>query len=408
MKLGSFLLAILVASACQKPPASTEKVDSSADGSGTNPGEGSEPGNGPESEDGADPVFDTNTPVLPASGAWELVNYAKDSNEGAEAVVLGGHFALFGSATYSTFMLVSASDLSFEITGDPLPPTGIPARVGHVMVAVGDKAVIWGGSNGSGTPHGDGVVFDLATRTFAKTSMTGAPPGRTNPVAVTDGSLIYVVGGFGPGHTKLPFGAWSYDPAADVWAEIVPATPIEGSVLHAVWNGSEIALFIREDYATKVRMLNPATGAVRDLAVPEENRFATMTSHRRIFASSGSKVAYVQDAYTQPRLSIFDIKSETWTTVAPPPGIDAKFNPSLGWVDDSLVVHAGCIKGSTPIRDVFRYEPDSKKWSSLPDLPTETRGQRAVLVSTEGTLLFAGGEYGSGCDAGRIAAYRFD
>jgi len=65
-------------------------------------------------------------------------------------------------------------------------------------VWTGSVYVIWGGSDNQGEPLGNGGIYDPSSRTWTRTTMTNAPPARSNHTAVWDGARMIVWGGSGP------------------------------------------------------------------------------------------------------------------------------------------------------------------------------------------------------------------
>jgi N-acetylneuraminic acid mutarotase len=118
------------------------------------------------------------------------------------------------------------------------PNTSPPACFGHTMVAIDNKAYVFGGVNYSLSeqqlndcyyPLGEQLFNDIwawnnAEAEWLEISQTNLPPARNSHTAVALGSKMYVL--FGQDSSGNFFeDMWSYDPNNNIWDEITPEGP---------------------------------------------------------------------------------------------------------------------------------------------------------------------------------------
>ena len=109
-------------------------------------------------------------------------------------------------------------------------------REQHTAVWTGSRMIVWGGDNDA-FPYAlnSGGTYDPSTNTWVPTAVGGAPPPRTNHVAVWTGDRMIVWGGYGD--LWLATGG-RYDPASDTWT---PTTTVGAPEAHeratVVWTG---------------------------------------------------------------------------------------------------------------------------------------------------------------------------
>jgi hypothetical protein len=123
-----------------------------------------------------------------------------------------------------------------------IAPNELPGRVDHTAVWTGSEMVLWGGTQGTQSPMGDGARYQPATDRWL--AMSRGPIERDDHAAVWTGTEMIIWGGnhVAEGSDKLNCGG-RYDPVADRW------TPLPGSGLtarddpRAVWTGSEVIVW---------------------------------------------------------------------------------------------------------------------------------------------------------------------
>lgn len=107
-----------------------------------------------------------------------------------------------------------------------LPPAPIGPRADHVLEAVGDDVVVWGGrwwgEPSKAGPLGDGAVYSLASRQWR--SMSSSPlSARSRASSVTVGRRVFIWSGFGGASNAYRGDGAMYDPEGDTWTTVAEA-----------------------------------------------------------------------------------------------------------------------------------------------------------------------------------------
>lgn len=104
----------------------------------------------------------------------------------------------------------------------PLPPAPLGGRANHVLEAVGDHVVAWGGSRwgdpGEAGPRDDGAVYHVGRAEWRPMSPSPLAP-RSWASATTVGDRVFIGGGRGGDSPSYVFDAALYDPVADAWTK---------------------------------------------------------------------------------------------------------------------------------------------------------------------------------------------
>ena len=116
------------------------------------------------------------------------------------------------------------------------------ARLGHSAIWTGFEMIVWGGSDGF--TLGDGAKYNPSTDSWTATPLTNAPSGRTNHTAVWTGSEMIVWGG----NYVLPVvytnTGGRYNPTTNSWADTSITNAPSGRSHHtAVWTGNEMIVW---------------------------------------------------------------------------------------------------------------------------------------------------------------------
>lgn len=115
------------------------------------------------------------------------------------------------------------------------------ARVSHSMIWTGQKAIIWGGSNG-GNFLGDGGAYDPIANTWQSLPGSQAPAARAEHAAIWNGGEMIIFGGDSAAGA-LATGA-AYDPVANRWRTLTNGGgPLARIAPTGVWTGSEFLVF---------------------------------------------------------------------------------------------------------------------------------------------------------------------
>jgi len=116
------------------------------------------------------------------------------------------------------------------------------ARLGHSAIWTGFEMIVWGGSDGF--TLGDGAKYNPSTDSWTATPLTNAPSGRANHTAVWTGSEMIVWGG----NYVLPVvytnTGGRYNPTTNSWADTSITNAPSGRSHHtAVWTGNEMIVW---------------------------------------------------------------------------------------------------------------------------------------------------------------------
>jgi len=116
------------------------------------------------------------------------------------------------------------------------------ARLGHSAIWTGFEMIVWGGSDGF--TFGDGAKYNPSTDSWTATPLTNAPSGRGNHTAVWTGSEMIVWGG----NYVLPVvytnTGGRYNPTTNSWADTSITNAPSGRSHHtAVWTGNEMIVW---------------------------------------------------------------------------------------------------------------------------------------------------------------------
>ncbi len=114
----------------------------------------------------------------------------------------------------------------------------------HIAVWTGSKMIVWGGIGG--TYLNTGGIYDPDTNFWTATSIAHAPSGRENPVGVWTGTRMIVWGGYSSeGITEYWYNTGGrYNPGNDSWAPTSTSrAPAGRTYTTAVWTGTEMIIW---------------------------------------------------------------------------------------------------------------------------------------------------------------------
>ncbi len=247
-----------------------------------------------------------------------------------------------------------------------------------------NKVLIWGGCSGGqscGDYLNDGVLLDPFTGESSRISMDGAPVGRLGAAAVTTNQYFVVWGGERGRNTQgsstevLGSGA-VYNIADDRWRSM---KPVPGSIL-----------------SPRIKHTAVWTGESEDPAVHNKVIFWGGCGEERVYSCLP----------THADGAIYDIDSDTWERIPPPPAgvLEGRSSHSAHWTGEHMVIFGG-LGESRYLNDGAAFHLKSRTWKSLSgsgSLP------RAGFLSawTGSMLLVAGGDEAPGRLQERAAHFR--
>jgi N-acetylneuraminic acid mutarotase len=220
-----------------------------------------------------------------------------------------------------------------------------------------------------------------------------APKAPIESGGATIGSTVYVAGGNEPGnlHTVLAFdarsGRWSEPTKLPVGLNHVAAAAHDGKLYLAggfLEGNEETNLFLEYD---------PATGKWSKLPPMKRARggAAAVTIGDELYVIDGGPQPYgVEDprpAYAL--LEVFDFRTGTWSTKTPPPvGVH---HVMAALLNGQIYLAGGRIDDETSSAAFVRYDPASDRWTRLGDLP-EGKISSLGLVAGGGRIVIFGGD----------------
>lgn len=251
----------------------------------------------------------------------------------------------------------------------------IPGFSLSTSVWTGTELIVWGraGNQIAGFDNRAGAAYDPTSdswRTIARSPLASAGQG-----GVWTGREMVVGPVVEPGAADAPavsvrFAA--YDPAADSWRLVGDPVPSGRAGGVVGWTGSEVILSVPDYSRVRFSLLDPGTGALRDL--PEVPNNADSQSRPfggtqlvglgdgRIAAASAANAGTVT-------VSVFTPSTGRWKT-APDHGIASADDRLLVWTGkEVLLVPTTPSGGSRPVPG-FAYDPVAGTWRDLAPAPS--------------------------------------
>ncbi len=234
------------------------------------------------------------------------------------------------------------------------------------------------------------------------------PERRTEVSATTDGTYIYLAGGFGPPEgaerASAPRTLWRYDPGSDQWTEL---TQIPEGVNHAPFQYHDGRLYILGGFREAgfepigtVRIYDLASGEWTEgspMPTPRgASGWAVLDGRIHVLGGNAAEDAQLDD---HPDIQVtgdrsvnvheaYDPASDSWTTLAPMP--TPRNHLGATSLDGRIYALLGRSDGDFTMTTHEVYDSDADAWSTGPAVPT---GRSGVAVVARGGGVFAfGGE----------------
>lgn len=240
-------------------------------------------------------------------------------------------------------------------------------------------------------------------------ALSPGPLMRTEVGAARIGDRVYVVGGFdSAGGTT---GAMArYDISDDSWVELRPL-PIEVNHPGVTALGGRVYLYGGnlqasgggEAKSSRLYRYDPRRDRWRRLADGPSARAALAFAGRRgkLYAAGG----HTTSDQTVRELAIYDLRRDRWRRGPRMP--TGRNHVGAAFLRGDLVVtggRPGAVNGG--LTTVEAYDPDSRRWRSLPELETARSGHATVAAG--GRLVAFGGEElgGSGTTIEQVESFR--
>jgi N-acetylneuraminic acid mutarotase len=232
------------------------------------------------------------------------------------------------------------------------------------------------------------------------------PEGRTEVSVTTDGSLIYLIGGFraeAGGSASAPHAMFAYDPPADRWTT---GKEIPGGVNHAGFVAVGGKLYIVGGFGENtfsptgaVRVYDPAARTWRDGAtmLTPRGALAVAVVNGKIHAIGGNAVGGASlppHEHGAPQADnsvgtheVYDPAADAWTRLAPMPTPRNHLGAAV--IAGKIHVVGGRVRGNMELTTHEIYDPAAGSWTAGPPVPTGRSGI-AVVAHRERVYVFGG------------------
>jgi N-acetylneuraminic acid mutarotase len=238
-------------------------------------------------------------------------------------------------------------------------------------------------------------------------SRAPVPEGRTEVSVTTDGSLVYLLGGFGIGEGRAPAApraVLAYDPSTDGWKV---AGELPEGVNHAGLVAAGGKLYVVGGFRDvtfaptgAVRIYDPSAGTWREGAPMPTPRGALALAlvQGKIHALGGTaeggadRAAHEHGARREDNSvathEVYDPATDTWSRRPPMPTPRNHLGAAV--LDGRIHVVGGRVGRDMELTVHEIYDPGTASWSAGPALPTGRSG--IAVVAFAGRLYVFGGE----------------
>ena len=314
-------------------------------------------------------------------------------------------FYLIEPVNHNEVFSSNANNTQSTISGESVWTNGpdLPSLISeHSAIILKEKIYIIGGEDFIEGGRTDIVrVFDITSNQWSIAPPLPIPLDHTG--VSTDGSKIYVVGGFTGRDMKVPSDRmFIYDPIQNNWQEGTPMPTARGALTADFING---VLYAVGGVGGVGSSRTPvATNEVYD---PMSNSWSETTPmptarHHHVSAVSNGQLyiiggrilgdgvkSEINEALTNLNDNEkFDPINKTWSIREQMPtkrsGVAAEVSPLSG----NIYVFGGqSLTGAYKITEI--YDTKANKWTSGPDMPTPRLGLEAIAINDE-IYLFGG------------------
>jgi N-acetylneuraminic acid mutarotase len=286
-------------------------------------------------------------------------------------------------------------------------------RSGHTAVWTGTEMVVWGGA-GQNFPSGTfntGARYDLATDSWAPTSITDAPSARNGHTAVWSGTQMIVWGGEDDNFNFLNTGG-KYNPGADNWVAMTGIAPLPRNLHTAVWARREMIIWGgNSDFGllNTGGRYNPVTNVWTETSLvnaPDARDF-----HTAVW-TGGEMIIWGGDDNNFSKLNTggrYNPSTNSWTSTSTINAPSARDFHTAVWTASEMIVWGGADDNFSFPRAGGKYNPASDSWIATSDIAPDGREDHtAVWTGTQMIVwgghgdsfndLNTGGQYNPGTD----------
>ncbi|HEU5182500.1 MAG TPA: hypothetical protein VFW45_17065, partial [Candidatus Polarisedimenticolia bacterium] len=267
--------------------------------------------------------------------------------------------------------------------------TGAPSpRNGHTLVWTGTEMIVWGGRNGNVSTN-TGGRYNPSLDSWTPVSPTNAPAPRIQHLAAWTGSLMLIWNGLAwNGFAPVPVlgSGGRYDPATDTW------TPMGGGLWftgHAVWTGNVMIVWNIEGGGR----YDPAVDSWLPVSTVNE---PTPSLARGVNSAIWTgNVMVVWGGVSNPFFTDggrYDPISDSWSPTSTVGSPEARENQSIVWTGTEVIVWGGYNQLATYTNTGGRYNPDTDTWRLTSTSGAPLRRDRHTAVWTGSRMVVWGGE----------------
>jgi len=234
-------------------------------------------------------------------------------------------------------------------------------------------------------------TYDPATQTWTPLALLPAP--RAGAHAVTDGTYLYIVGGFDPNFSAVNT-IWRYDPATDSYNTALAPLPSPGGELGVAYLAGQIYRVAGQAApatgTNAVQIYTIATNTWQSVApYPLAiEALASMATGGYLYAAGGVDATSYVESNKSYR---YDPASDTWDDAAIADLPAPLYGPAAGLVNGRWVI-AGGYHNAVVTAAAQAWDPPTNSWETLPALP-HARG--FLGGAAVGAALYALGGYDS-------------
>jgi N-acetylneuraminic acid mutarotase len=345
--------------------------------------------------------FNTGGRYNPTTNSWSVTSTvnapdARDSQTavwaGSEMIVWGGFSSFPNFTALNTGGRYDPATNSWTATNTYNVPE---PRSSHTAVWTGSEMIVWGG-NGQGFPStlNTGARYDLATDSWAPTTITNAPSARNGHTAVWTGTQMIVWGGSDGFFNDLNTGG-KYNPGTDSWTSMTGIAPLPRSLHTAVWTGREMIIWGgNSDFGllNTGGRYNPVTDIWTETSTnapePRDNHTAVWTGSQMIVW--GGDNANSNKLNTGGR---YDPATNSWTSTSTINAPSSRDLHTAVWTASEMIVWGGEDDNFGFPKIGGRYNPATDSWVATSDIaPDGRQGHTAVWTGTQ-MIVWGGGDF---------------
>jgi hypothetical protein len=268
------------------------------------------------------------------------------------------------------------------------------ARKGHTAVWTGSQMIVWGGFNENNLNTGGRLT--PSTQSWSSMSSEDAPTARTGHGAVWTGKTMVIFGGRNSGGLLSDGGV--YDPASDRWTALpTQGAPSPRHLASVIWTGKALLVWGGElaDGDANSGALLSFDSAGKPLtwsSLPVLDGFAGRSGHASVW--EGQRFIVWGGRHRSGTVladgALWDSTTSKWTYLEAAGAPPARFDASVVWAGDELVVFGGS-GNQGPLSSGAAWSLSTRKWRTLPSQSSTGARNGALAAWTGSHLLIFGG-----------------